>query len=219
MTTRLAESVDDAALADDAQRPSRARYVVLLFLCLLSMVLYLDRICIGIAGASICKELDINALRWGMVLGAFTLAYGMFEVVTGHWGDRYGSRGVLTRIVVWWSIFTALTGAAFGFWSLIVVRFLFGAGEAGALPNASRVVTRWFPPAARGLARGVVITSTNVGGAVAPKLAEWMILAIGWKAMFVTFSDWSAAFGRPLSTGGFATIQPHTPRSTTPSGN
>jgi ACS family glucarate transporter-like MFS transporter len=198
MTTRLEEPAIDAVPFESSERPSRARYIVLFFLCLLSVVLYLDRVCIGIAYEAIHAELGIEKREWGFVLGAFTLAYGMFEVVTGHWGDRYGSRGVLTRIVVWWSVFTALTGAAIGLGSLLVVRFLFGAGEAGALPNAARVVTRWFPPEARGLARGVVITSTNIGGSLAPIVAEAMINRFGWRATFVYFGIvgcvWAAAF-------------------------
>src|SRR4051812_16956223 len=112
-------------------RPTCVRYQVLLALCLLSFVLYLDRICIGQAVGDIETELDISHTRMGFVLAAFTLAYGLFEVPVGHWGDRHGSRGVLTRIVLWWSLFTMLTGAATGFYLLLIVRFLFGAGEAG----------------------------------------------------------------------------------------
>src|SRR5262249_41654997 len=108
------------------------RYRVLGMLCLLSFILYLDRICISQAVGSIEKELDISHTAMGFVLGAFTVAYGLFEIPTGHWGDRYGSRGVLTRIVLWWSVFTVLTGASTGLPMLIGVRFLFGVGEAGA---------------------------------------------------------------------------------------
>lgn len=200
MTTRLEEPNAYAAPRERSDRPSRARYVVLLFLCLLSMVLYLDRVCIGIAGKEIRHELSIDKFQWGCVLGAFTLAYGLFEVITGHWGDRYGSRGVLTRIVVWWSIFTALTGAVNGLFSLLIVRFLFGVGEAGALPNASRVVTRWFPAQARGMARGIVITSTNVGGSLAPVIAGYLVApdVLGWRWTFFWFGMvgcvWAAAF-------------------------
>src|SRR5262249_57486747 len=97
-------------------------------LCALSFILYLDRVCIGQAVVPIQNELGLSNTQIGYVLGAFTLAYGLFEIPTGRWGDRYGSRGVLTRIVLWWSFFTALTGAAMGLWMLLIVRFLFGAG-------------------------------------------------------------------------------------------
>src|SRR6266404_6196757 len=125
-------------------RPTCARYVLLVFLGSLAFILYLDRVCISKAEVSIRGELGLSKTQMGFVFGAFTIAYGLFEVVTGRWGDRYGSRGVLTRIVIWWSFFTALTGAALGFWMLLTVRFLFGAGEAGALPNSARVLRAWF---------------------------------------------------------------------------
>lgn len=198
MTTRFEEPNANAAPSEYAERPTRARYIVLLFLCLLSMVLYLDRVCIAKATGDIRKDLGIEEFVWGFVIGAFTLAYGLFEVPVGRWGDRYGSRGVLTRIVVWWSAFTALTGAAWGLPSLLVMRFLFGAGEAGALPNAARVVTKWFPPESRGWARGIVIASTNVGGALSPVIAGYLIHAIGWRWTFAVFGltgcIWAAAF-------------------------
>jgi MFS family permease len=182
----------------DIQRPSRVRYGVLAFLCSLSFILYLDRVCIGQAVEPIQNELDLSNTAMGIVLAAFTLAYGLFEIPTGHWGDRYGSRGVLTRIVIWWSIFTALTGAATGFVTLVLVRFLFGAGEAGALPNSARVVARWFPPGARGPAQGSVSTANQVGGAVAPVLTAYLIHVVGWRWAFVLFGmlgiGWAAAF-------------------------
>src|SRR5919198_1509062 len=109
--------------------PTRARFVVLGFLCALTFVLYLDRVCISQALVSIKAELHLSDVQASYVLMAFTLAYGLFEVPTGHWGDRIGARAVLTRIAVWWSIFTALTAACTGLFSLLVVRFLFGAGE------------------------------------------------------------------------------------------
>src|SRR5690349_19231500 len=140
--------------------PTRVRYGVLFFLGTLSLLLYIDRVCIGQAETWIREELGLTKSHMGWIFNAFMLAYCLFEVPTGHWGDRFGSRGVITRIVLWWSLFTALTGAAFGFWSLFVFRFLFGAGEAGAFPNAARVATRWFPPGERGFARGA-ITSTS----------------------------------------------------------
>ncbi len=112
-------------------------------------------------------------------------------------GDRFGSRGVITRIVIWWSVFTALTGLAFGLWSLIVIRFLFGAGEAGAFPNVARVVTRWFPAGERGIARGAISTTSLVGGALAPPIAAYLIRLVGWQYTFMIFGlvglVWAAA--------------------------
>ena len=130
------------------------RYGVLAFLAAMTFVLYLDRVCIGQSATAIKKELGISDSQMSWVFNAFVISYSIFEIPTGRWGDRFGSRGVLTRIVVWWSFFTALTGAAAGLTMLLVVRFLFGAGEAGALPNSARVLREWFPRVEPGLGSG-----------------------------------------------------------------
>jgi sugar phosphate permease len=105
---------------------------------------------------------------------------------------------VIARIVLWWSAFTALTGLAMGFWPLVAIRFLFGAGEAGAFPNAARVVTRWFPIAERGLARGAITTTSQLGGAIAPPLAALLIRLVDWRWTFAIFGlagvVWAAIF-------------------------
>ncbi|MFN0056682.1 MAG: MFS transporter [Planctomycetales bacterium] len=203
--------------------PTRARMILLALLASLVFILYLDRVCIGKAAPRIEEELGISHTQMGYLFGAFTIAYGLFEVPTGRWGDRYGSRGVLTRIVLWWSLFTALTGCVPVFswdtgwsapWSsatgeaarlaidsfaiLLVVRFLFGAGEAGALPNNARVVARWFPLRERGVVQGTILTCQQLGGACAPILAGYMIEGVGWRWSFVLFGFvgivWAALF-------------------------
>src|SRR5688500_214282 len=188
----------EAATGTRSGAPTRVRYGVLAFLCTLALLLYLDRVCIGKAAPSIRRDLGLSETQMAWVFNAFTLAYCLFEVPTGHWGDRHGGRGVIARIVVWWSVFTALTGAAGGLWSLLAVRFLFGAGEAGAFPNASRVVTRWFPPDDRGKARGAITTASLVGGAASPVLAAVLIEHAGWRVMFGVFGAvgvvWAAVF-------------------------
>src|SRR5688572_23434268 len=108
--------IADAATVARFEPPTRARYGVLAFLCTLALLLYLDRVCIGKAAPSIRRDLGLSETQMAWVFNAFTLAYCLFEVPTGHWGDRYGGRGVIARIVVWWSVFTALTGAALGLW-------------------------------------------------------------------------------------------------------
>lgn len=172
--------------------------VVLGVLCLLSGVLYLDRICISQALPSIREDLNLSNTETSYVLMAFTLAYGLFEVPTGRWGDRYGARRVLTRISLWWSAFTALTGACTGLWGMITVRFLFGAGEAGAFPNVARVMSRWFPDHERGRAQGVLLAASQIGGALAPFLAAVLIRSIGWRWTFAVFGAlgavWAAGF-------------------------
>ena len=117
--------------ATSSTRLTRDRRNVTGLLVLLFAITYLDRVCISVAGPRIQEDLGIDPVGWGWVTGVFTLAYALFEIPTGTMGDRLGPRRVLTRIVAWWSAFTALTGAVTGFYPLLVVRFLFGAGEAG----------------------------------------------------------------------------------------
>ncbi len=190
-------SKHDAAMAASSTM-TKARFKVLSVLCLLSGVLYLDRICISAAVDAIQTDLKITNTETSYFLMAFTLAYGLFEIPTGRWGDRLGARRVLTRISLWWSAFTALTGACTGLWMLVVVRFLFGAGEAGAFPNVARVMSRWFPDHERGRAQGVLLAASQVGGALAPFLAALLIQAIGWRWTFVAFGSlgafWAAGF-------------------------
>lgn len=156
-------------------------------LCLLGVILYIDRICISIALPTIQRELDIAPELLGWVSVAFSVSYALFEIPSGHWGDRFGARGVLARITLWWSVFTALTGAATGFATLLVTRFLFGAGEAGAWPNVSSVVSKWFPANARARAMGVFGAATAIGGGLSPLIVIPIQQAYGWRASFFVF--------------------------------
>jgi len=162
----------------------KKRNVTLLLLIALAIITFLDRISISVAGPRIQSDLHISPERWGWILGAFVLAYGLFEIPTGAMGDRIGQRKVLTRIVVWWSAFTALTGAATGFTWLLAVRFLFGAGEAGAYPNASGVIARWFPVREHARSQGFIWAASRFGGALSPLLVVPLQRAIGWRVAF-----------------------------------
>src|SRR3954471_14740769 len=117
-----------------AATPVRTRGLVFAFT--LAVVTYVDRICSSAAAPFIMEDLGLTVLQMSAVFSAFTLAYSLFEIPSGWLGDTRGPRRVLTRIVLWWSAFTMLTGAARGFQSLVTIRFLFGVGEAGAFPNA-----------------------------------------------------------------------------------
>ena len=134
-------------LASMIDQSAKNRYRVVGLLVLLFAITYLDRVCISVAGPRMQADLHIDPIGWGWVTGMFTVSYCLFEIPTGSLGDRIGPRRVLTRIVLWWSAFTALTGAMTSYYPLLLTRFLFGAGEAGAFPNSSVVVSRWFPPA------------------------------------------------------------------------
>lgn len=182
------------------------RSLYLLLLCLLAIVTYLDRVCISVAGPRMQDALHISPEQWGWVGTVFLLGYAIFEVPSGHLGDRIGARRVLTRIVLWWSVFTAATGAATAYPLLLLVRFLFGAGEAGAFPNASIAISNWFTPETRGRAFGVFTMCSQIGGALSPLLVLPIQQAFGWRAAFFVFGAlgvvWSAVWFAQYRDGG-----------------
>src|SRR5947209_1881758 len=150
---------------------TRVRIRVLAFAFLLAVVTYLDRICISAAAPFIMEDLHLSLIQMSVVFSAFTLAYSVFEIPSGWLGDVRGPRRVLTRIVLWWSGFTMLTGAAQGMTSLVAIRFLFGAGEAGAFPNIARAFSKWFAVRERGRANGGMFLGSRFGGRLSAPLA------------------------------------------------
>jgi MFS family permease len=180
-------------------RATRVRYGVLAFACALSMVTYLDRVCIASAAKSMQLDLGLDSvadLNWAFF--SFALAYAVFEIPSGWLGDMFGPRNVLLRIVLWWSVFTALTGAVGltvsgvvlgGLGLLILVRFLFGMGEAGAYPNITRALHNWFPFPERGFAQGTVWMSGRLMGGLTPLLYLLLVgvLGVWWRATFWIF--------------------------------
>jgi MFS transporter, ACS family, glucarate transporter len=179
---------------------TNVRRRVLAFTFGLAVITYLDRICISAAAPFIMDELHLTIVQMSVVFGAFTLAYSLFEIPSGWLGDVYGPRRVLTRIALWWSAFTMLTAGARGFTSLVSIRFLFGAGEAGAFPNIARSFSRWFPIAERGRANGVMFFGSRVGGMLAVPLTLLVIHRWGWRWSFVAFGvvglGWAIAWYR-----------------------
>ena len=167
--------------------PSCGRYRILLLCFCLSLITYLDRACISVAGPFIVSELGLSQLQMGVIYGTFALAYGLFEIPMGWYGDRVGQRRVLTRIAACWSFCTVLTGLAWNYSSMLVARFVFGATEAGAFPNMSRGLARWFPPQSRAFTNGVVWMGARMGGALAPPLTALLISAVGWRFTFAVF--------------------------------
>jgi MFS transporter, ACS family, glucarate transporter len=167
---------------------------------LLAMVTYLDRACLGTLAPHIMRDLSLDKAQMGWIYSAFALAYAAFEIPTAWWADRFGTRRVLTRIVVWWSAFTIATGAAFNFVSLVVVRFLFGAGEAGAWPSVARTFSRWIPRAERGTVQGIFFAGAHLAGAVTPTIALLLLSVISWRMVFVVFGAlglvWAFAWQR-----------------------
>jgi ACS family glucarate transporter-like MFS transporter len=167
--------------------PTRARHVVIAFAMTLAVITYIDRVSISVAIQIIGRDLGLSGIQTAWALSSFAWAYAVFEIPGGWLGDRIGSRKVLMRIVCWWSIFTAATGWAWNATSLIAIRTLFGAGEAGAFPNLTRMLTTWLPVREREKAQAAVWLATRFTGAVTPVLVAMLIASIGWRRMFEIF--------------------------------
>lgn len=181
------------------EQPTRVRYGVLGYVCSLSMITYLDRVCFGVAATAIITELSLTSdadFTWFM--WAFAFSYAVFEVPTGWLGDVFGPRNTLIRIVLWWSFFTVLTGLVSleyggvvwgGFWTMLVIRFLFGMGEAGAYPNITRALHNWFPYHERAFAQGAVWMSGRLMGGLTP-MVWWLVtqqFGMSWRGAFILF--------------------------------
>ncbi len=162
----------------------KKRKIVLLFLVLAGVITFLDRVNISVAGATIMQDLDLSRKQWGWILSAFILSYGLMQIPLGAWGDKKGHRVVLTAIVVWWSVFTALTGMANGFIMLIVVRLMFGIGEAGSYPCMTGVIGKWFKPSETAKAQGFIWAASRMGGALTPFIVIPVIAGLGWRMAF-----------------------------------
>jgi ACS family glucarate transporter-like MFS transporter len=167
---------------------SGLRSRVLAMTVALAFLTYMDRVCISVTAPAIVRDLRLSNIQMGFVFSAFTAAYALFEIPTGWWADRIGSRRVLTRIVTWWSIFTGLTGVAWNFPSLLALRALFGAGEAGAWPTVARALSRWFPEQERGTAQGIFFMGAHLGGGLTPILIAAIAARIGWRSTFPLLS-------------------------------
>ncbi|MEN3333633.1 MAG: hypothetical protein V7641_2998 [Blastocatellia bacterium] len=170
-----------------AVTPTKARFKVLWLLFALTFITYLDRICIAAAAPAITETFHFSPLQMGYIFSAFTLAYAAFEIPSGWLGDYFGTRKALARIVIWWSIFTALTSLSTGFFSLLLMRFLFGIGEAGAFPNIARSISCWFPSSHQGRALSIAFVGSYLGGAVTTPLILKLVAWQGWRWPFVEF--------------------------------
>jgi ACS family glucarate transporter-like MFS transporter len=181
-------------------KPTRTRYRASGFLFALAGVTYLDRVCISTLAPQISRELHLSKLEMSIVFSAFAIAYAAFEIVSAWWGEQIGARRVLARIVIWWSAFTMATAAAWNYSSLLVIRFLFGAGEAGAWPNAALAFSHWIPLRERGRVQGFFFAAAHVSGGITPLLVGWLLAFLPWRGIFVLCGlvgvTWSAFWYR-----------------------
>jgi ACS family glucarate transporter-like MFS transporter len=189
---------DGAAGSTAASRPTRTRYWVIVFAVVLAVIQYIDRVCISQAMPTIAQELNFADAQKGAIFSAFTLAYALFEIPTGWLGDKVGARSVLLRVVMWWSFFTAATGWAWNYGSMVVTRFLFGAGEAGCFPNLTKALGAWLPVRDRVRAQALMWMGARWGGASAPLLVVLVMALVKWRTAFMIFAllgvAWTIAF-------------------------
>jgi ACS family glucarate transporter-like MFS transporter len=191
-------AVPQPAMAPAAS--GRVRYRVVAFAVGLAGITYLDRICISTLTPAIMHDLALTKLEMSYVFSVFAVAYAAFEIPSAWWGERVGTRRVLTRIVCWWSAFTIATASVWSYGSLLAVRFLFGAGEAGAWPNAARTFSRWIPAPERGRVQGVFFAGAFLFGGLTPALVGVLEPHVGWRGVFACFGltgfVWAAAWFR-----------------------
>ncbi len=176
------------SLSSRRVRPSRTRYWVIVLAIALAVVQYVDRVAISQAKGDIAREMKFDDGQMGWIFAAFALAYALFEIPTGWLGDRIGARKVLVRVVLWWSFFTAATGWAWSYASMLVVRFLFGAGEAGCFPNLTKALGAWLPQNERTRAQALMWMGARWGGAFTPLLVVMVLAGVNWRNAFMLFS-------------------------------
>ncbi|MFY0606570.1 MAG: MFS transporter [Cyclobacteriaceae bacterium] len=162
--------------------PARFRLVIVTFS--LTLLLYIDRVGISAAKGPIAEDLGLTDTQMGWILSAFASGYSIFQVPSGMLADKLGARKVIALIVSLWSAFTFLTGAAWNYTSMLIMRFLFGGGEAGAFPGISRANFSWIPLSERGTVTGINFSGSRLGAAFAFPLVTWMITSYGWRMGF-----------------------------------
>ena len=162
------------------------------------MITYMDRVVIASAMPSIQKEMGLSLTAAGAILSAFRWGYSLFQIPGAWLGDKIGPRRALPLIVTWWSLFTSFTALTVTGTQMLVCRFLFGMGEAGAFPIATRSLSRWMLPSERGYAQGITHAGSRLGQAFTPPIVVAMIAAWGWRSPFWAFGSmglvWAAVW-------------------------
>jgi len=175
------------AAVPQQSRPTRVRHVVLWMTVAVYMITYMDRVVLSATTTDMRKELGFDLITMSSIVAAFRWSYALFQVPGGLLGDKIGPRKALALIVTWWSLFTSLTAMAWNATVMIGVRFLFGVGEAGAFPIATRSLSRWMLATERGYAQGITHAGSRLGSAMTPPIVAWMIAMYGWRFPFFAF--------------------------------
>jgi ACS family glucarate transporter-like MFS transporter len=170
-------------------RPTHVRYSIVALGAAINLLCYTDRVVISIAGPRIQQDLGLAPVRMGLIYGVFSLAYALAQTPWGMLADRFGARLPVTGAILCWSGFTALTGAASGFVSMLGIRFAFGSLEAALSPSTASGFARWIPAHERSTAFGAFLSGGRLGAAVTPPLAVAAMLRFGWRLTFALFGS------------------------------
>jgi MFS family permease len=162
----------------------RASNVVLMLLCLMYFITYLDRVNVSTAAAGFANEFSLNKTQIGLVFSGFAYPYLAFQIIGGWISDRFGTRRTLIWCALLWAAATALTGLATGLVSLMVARVLLGLGEGATFPASTAAMSRWFAKAKRGFAQGITHAGSRIGNTVAPFVVVAVMSVYGWRASF-----------------------------------
>jgi sugar phosphate permease len=165
----------------------RVRGKVLLLLCLMYFITYVDRVNISTAAPFIKDELGLSNTQLGLAMSAFAIPYAFFQIFGGMLGDRFGPRVVLGVVGVLWALSTAATGFAVGLVSLFAARLALGFGEGASFPTATHAMAKWMPPDRRGFAQGVTHSASRIGNAITPLVAAALISLYSWRLSFWIF--------------------------------
>jgi MFS family permease len=164
---------------------SGAPRIVLGLLCLMYLILFVNRVSLSTAGPLIKSDLGLSNSQLGLAFSAFALPYALFQLIGGWIGDRLGPRVTLTACGVVVTAATALTGAAGGFVSLFALRLTLGLGEGAAFPTATRAMVSWTPAERWGFAQGIAHAFSRVGNALTPALVAALLLVVSWRVAHI----------------------------------
>ncbi|MGF6267314.1 MFS family permease [Paraburkholderia youngii] len=172
----------------------KATTTVLVMLCLMYFITYVDRVNISTAAGQFKSELGLSNTQLGIIFSAFAYPYVIFQFIGGWVSDRFGARRTLLACAAIWAVATALTGMAGGFASLIAARLLLGLGEGATFPASTSAMASWIARDKRGMAQGITHSSARLGNAIAPMLVLALMTAFNWRFSFYLLGAMSAVW-------------------------
>lgn len=161
------------------------RWIIIGMCFLANAINYIDRANLAIAAPHIQAELGLDTTTMGLVLSAFFWTYAFCQMPAGWFIDKVGVRISLAFAVTWWSIFTAVTGVAHTFGTMVGSRFLLGVGESAAMPSFNKAAYNWFLRKQRGVACSIFDSGSRVGSALSLPIIALIISYIGWRGSFI----------------------------------